>query len=128
MGSCDVCGREVKDYGVFLGGIRCPNHCMTFGQAMSDFTESEKHPKIQCPKCGNDDLDWIEYLEDLVLRRGLRDHEGLVLIESTAKDQDYWECNNARLICKKVTYNPDGTVNICDHEFDMPENLEYDWE
>ena len=27
MSSCEKCGREVKNYGVFLGGIRCENFC-----------------------------------------------------------------------------------------------------
>lgn len=25
--SCEICGREIKNYGVFLGGIRCINSC-----------------------------------------------------------------------------------------------------
>lgn len=25
--SCETCGREIKNYGIFLGGIRCPNYC-----------------------------------------------------------------------------------------------------
>lgn len=25
--SCEKCGREIKNYGVFLGGIRCANNC-----------------------------------------------------------------------------------------------------
>jgi hypothetical protein len=25
--SCEKCGREIKNYGVFLGGMRCPNYC-----------------------------------------------------------------------------------------------------
>ena len=25
--SCEVCGREIKNYGIFLGGIRCANSC-----------------------------------------------------------------------------------------------------
>lgn len=25
--SCENCGREIKNYGVFLGGVRCPNYC-----------------------------------------------------------------------------------------------------
>lgn len=29
MASCDKCGREIKNYGVYQGGIRCPNYCGT---------------------------------------------------------------------------------------------------
>jgi hypothetical protein len=25
--SCEICGHEVKNYGVFMGGIRCKNYC-----------------------------------------------------------------------------------------------------
>jgi hypothetical protein len=25
--SCEKCGREIKNYGIFLGGIRCANYC-----------------------------------------------------------------------------------------------------
>ena len=25
--TCETCGREIKDYGVFMGGVRCPNYC-----------------------------------------------------------------------------------------------------
>ena len=27
MSSCDKCGREIKNYGVLMGGVRCPNWC-----------------------------------------------------------------------------------------------------
>lgn len=27
MSTCEICGREIKNYGVYLGGIRCPNYC-----------------------------------------------------------------------------------------------------
>lgn len=27
MASCDTCGREIKNYGVHLGGITCANRC-----------------------------------------------------------------------------------------------------
>lgn len=85
MGSCDVCGREVKNYGVFLGGIRCPNHCKERWWMRND--------------------------------RDSRSGKTSSALSATTTGA-----------AKKVTYNPDGTVNICDHEFDMPENLEYDWE
>lgn len=25
--SCEKCGHEIKNYGVFLGGVRCKNYC-----------------------------------------------------------------------------------------------------
>ena len=27
MATCNFCAREIKNYGVFLGGIRCHNNC-----------------------------------------------------------------------------------------------------
>jgi len=27
MPTCDKCGREIKNYGIFDGGVRCANYC-----------------------------------------------------------------------------------------------------
>lgn len=39
MASCEKCGREIKNYGMFLGGVRCANYCYMTAKPVTLNTE-----------------------------------------------------------------------------------------
>lgn len=48
MGTCEKCGREIKDFGVLFGGVRCPNDCSS-GRDIPKTIKPRK-PQMKGPK------------------------------------------------------------------------------
>lgn len=42
--SCEKCGREIKNYGLYFGGIRCANYCRPEDDLQSRNTEKNYRP------------------------------------------------------------------------------------
>lgn len=89
---------------------------LTALQALLQTAPQSPTVDIRCPKCGNDDLSQMRFVEDLTSYRQLHgvDSEGVLVVNDAEYDTD--DGDNGRLRCFK-----DG----CFHDFELPEQIDY---